>query len=110
MIIDSHAHLDYPQLSADLPAVLARAGEAGVDSVISIGVKLTTAGQPRLASHGQQSGLSYPTSCATRDRTSLYAAPAFASSPYGTSTALPYAARSTTLATPAMLRKPTWTF
>ncbi len=47
MIIDSHAHLDYPQLAADLPAVLARAGEAGVDSVISIGVKLTTAEQPR---------------------------------------------------------------
>ena len=47
MIIDSHAHLDYPQLAADLPAVLARASEAGVDSVISIGVKLTTAGQPR---------------------------------------------------------------
>ena len=47
MIIDSHAHLDYPQLAADLPAVLARACEAGVDSVISIGVKLTTAGQPR---------------------------------------------------------------
>ena len=47
MIIDSHAHLDYPQLAADLPAVLARAGEAGVDSVISIGVKLTTADQPR---------------------------------------------------------------
>ena len=47
MIIDSHAHLDYPQLAADLPAVLERASEAGVDSVISIGVKLTTAGQPR---------------------------------------------------------------
>ena len=47
MIIDSHAHLDYPQLAADLPAVLARAGEAGVVSVISIGVKLTTADQPR---------------------------------------------------------------
>ena len=47
MIIDSHAHLDYPQLAVDLPAVLARAGEAGVDSVITIGVKLTTAAQPR---------------------------------------------------------------
>ena len=34
MIIDSHAHLDYPQLADDLPAVLARAGEAGVDRVI----------------------------------------------------------------------------
>ena len=48
MIIDSHAHLDYPQLAADLPAVLARASEAGIDSVISIGVKLTTASQPRI--------------------------------------------------------------
>ena len=47
MIIDSHAHLDYPQLASDLPAVLGRAGEAGVDQVISIGVKLTTAHQPR---------------------------------------------------------------
>ena len=47
MIIDSHAHLDYPQLAADLPAVLARADEAGVDQVISIGVKLTTADEPR---------------------------------------------------------------
>ena len=47
MIIDSHAHLDYPQLADDLPAVLARANEAGVDRVITIGVKLTTADQPR---------------------------------------------------------------
>ena len=47
MIIDSHAHLDYPQLAEDLPAVLARANEAGVDRVITIGVRLTTADQPR---------------------------------------------------------------
>ena len=40
MIIDSHAHLDYPQLAGDLPGVLARAREAGVDRVITIGVKL----------------------------------------------------------------------
>ncbi|MEC8538437.1 MAG: LuxR family transcriptional regulator, partial [Pseudomonadota bacterium] len=33
MIIDSHAHLDYPQLAEDLPGVLARAREAGVDRV-----------------------------------------------------------------------------
>ena len=45
MIIDSHAHLDYPQLGDDLDAVLARAAHAGVDQVITIGVKLTTAGQ-----------------------------------------------------------------
>lgn len=47
MIIDSHAHLDYPQLAEDLPGVLMRAGEAGVDRIITIGVKLTTADQPR---------------------------------------------------------------
>ena len=47
MIIDSHAHLDYPQLSGDLPAVLARAAEAGVDRVITIGVKLSTIDGPR---------------------------------------------------------------
>ena len=47
MIIDSHAHLDYPQLAEDLPAVLERASEAGVDRVITIGVRLTTADQPR---------------------------------------------------------------
>jgi len=47
MIIDSHAHLDYPQLADDLPAVLARANEAGVDRVITIGVKLSTAERPR---------------------------------------------------------------
>lgn len=47
MIIDSHAHLDYPQLSDDLPAVLARARDAGVDRVITIGVKLSTVDRPR---------------------------------------------------------------
>ena len=40
-LIDSHAHLDYPQLADDLPAVLARAGAAGVSHVITIGVKLS---------------------------------------------------------------------
>jgi len=46
-IIDSHAHLDYPQLAEDLPAVLERANQAGVSQVISIGVKLSTADSPR---------------------------------------------------------------
>lgn len=48
MMIDSHAHLDYPALSADLPGVLARAQDAGVEQVISIGVKLSTSDAPRL--------------------------------------------------------------
>lgn len=47
MIIDSHAHLDCPQLSDDLPGVLARAKDAGVDRVVTIGVKLTTVDRPR---------------------------------------------------------------
>lgn len=47
MIIDSHAHLDYPQLVDDLDAVLARAVAAGVEHVITIGVKLTTADRPK---------------------------------------------------------------
>jgi TatD DNase family protein len=47
MIIDSHAHLDYEQLSSDLGAVLQRAGDAGVTQVITIGVKLTTADAPK---------------------------------------------------------------
>lgn len=47
MIIDSHAHLDYAQLSEDLEAVLARANDAGVSHVITIGVKLTTAAMPK---------------------------------------------------------------
>jgi TatD DNase family protein len=47
MMIDSHAHLDYAQLSDDLEGVLARAAEAGVSQIITIGVKLTTADRPK---------------------------------------------------------------
>ena len=47
-IIDSHAHLDYPQLADDLPAVLARAQAAGVSHVITIGVKLSTSDAPKI--------------------------------------------------------------
>ena len=46
-IIDSHAHLDYPQLADDLPAVLARAEAAGVSHVITVGVKLSTSNAPK---------------------------------------------------------------
>jgi TatD DNase family protein len=37
MIIDTHAHLDYPDFEKDLPAVLESARQAGVDRIISIG-------------------------------------------------------------------------
>ena len=46
-IIDSHAHLDYPQFQGQVDEVLARAKELGVTEVISIGVKLSTADKPR---------------------------------------------------------------
>ena len=42
-IIDSHAHLDYPQFEGQMDEVLARAEDLGVTQVISIGVKLSTA-------------------------------------------------------------------
>ena len=35
-IIDSHAHLDYPQFADELSQVIARAGDAGVERIISI--------------------------------------------------------------------------
>ena len=46
-IIDSHAHLDYPEFEGRMDEVLERARALGVTDVISIGVKLSTAHQPR---------------------------------------------------------------
>jgi TatD DNase family protein len=40
MLTETHAHLDFPELAGDLPGVLARAAEAGVERVISIGTSL----------------------------------------------------------------------
>jgi TatD DNase family protein len=40
--IDTHAHLDDDRFAADLPAVLARAADAGVGRVLTIGVDLAT--------------------------------------------------------------------
>jgi len=37
MIIDSHAHLDMPAFDQDRPDVIRRAGDAGVDLIITIG-------------------------------------------------------------------------
>jgi len=37
MLTDTHAHLDYPDFSGDLDAVLARAAQAGVRRIITIG-------------------------------------------------------------------------
>lgn len=40
MLIDSHAHLDFPEFEGQLDAVLARAAEAGVTRVVTIGTSL----------------------------------------------------------------------
>lgn len=40
MLIDTHAHLDYPDFAGDLDGVIERAREAGVTRIISIGTGL----------------------------------------------------------------------
>jgi TatD DNase family protein len=42
MLTDTHAHLCYPKLEADLPAVVARARQAGVTRIVSIATDLET--------------------------------------------------------------------
>ena len=42
MLVDSHCHLDFPQLAEDRDGVLARAEEAGVKVMQTIGTKLST--------------------------------------------------------------------
>ena len=45
--IDTHAHLDYPHLAEQIDDVLARAQAADIKTIITIGVKLSTADQPK---------------------------------------------------------------
>ena len=40
MLIDTHAHLDFPEFAADLTEILARARDAGVERVITIGTSI----------------------------------------------------------------------
>jgi TatD DNase family protein len=40
MLVDTHAHLDYPEFAADFPQVIERARAAGVTRIISVGVDL----------------------------------------------------------------------
>lgn len=42
MFVDSHAHLDDPAFAADLEAVLARAREAGVERIVTIGTDVAS--------------------------------------------------------------------
>ncbi len=40
MLIETHAHLDYPEFAENLDDVIARAGDAGVEQIITIGTGL----------------------------------------------------------------------
>lgn len=40
MLIDTHAHLDYPDFAADFDDVLQRATEAGVTRILTIGTSI----------------------------------------------------------------------
>ena len=42
MLVDSHCHLDFPELRADLPGVLARMGDNGVTHALTISTTLAT--------------------------------------------------------------------
>jgi TatD DNase family protein len=42
MLIDTHAHLDFPEFAGDLAAVLERAKKAGVYEVVTIGINLAS--------------------------------------------------------------------
>ena len=39
-LVDSHCHLDFPELSGDLEGVMARAGHAGVGAMLTISTRL----------------------------------------------------------------------
>ncbi len=41
MLVDSHCHLDYPDFADELDAVIARAAEAGVGTMLTISTKLS---------------------------------------------------------------------
>jgi TatD DNase family protein len=42
IFFDTHAHLDYPEYEPDLPAVVERARQAGIEKIISIGTSLAS--------------------------------------------------------------------
>lgn len=42
MFIDTHAHLDFPEFKTEVPAVLGRAREAGVERIINVGIDVET--------------------------------------------------------------------
>ena len=55
MIIDSHCHLDFPELYDNLPEILKRADEAGVKKILTICTKLKNEPQIRKISSNNPS-------------------------------------------------------
>ena len=47
MLIETHAHLDYPDFASDLDDVLCRAADAGVTRIITIGTSIENSRQAR---------------------------------------------------------------
>jgi TatD DNase family protein len=45
MLVDTHAHLDFPEFADDLDAILRRAKEAGVERIVTIGTTLKSSQQ-----------------------------------------------------------------
>ena len=50
MLIETHAHLDYPDFAPDFDEILQRATEAGVTRIITIGTALEKAADARSSS------------------------------------------------------------
>jgi len=51
MLVDSHCHLDFPELNADLPGVLSRMSENGVTHALTISTTLETFPAVRAVAH-----------------------------------------------------------
>lgn len=45
MLIDTHAHLDFPELNRDLPSVLERAAKSSVMAIVTIGIDIPSSVQ-----------------------------------------------------------------
>lgn len=53
MLVDSHCHLDFPELQADLAGVMARMDHNGVTHALTIGTTLATFPAVRQVAHGR---------------------------------------------------------
>ena len=57
MLIDSHCHLDFPELAADRAGVLARAKAAGIDGMVTISTRVKRFDEIRRHRRGAPGGL-----------------------------------------------------